>query len=133
MLCNTTRRALALLPPPAVQRPLSTWAVPGFVPAIATPSHTPKLAAASIHGGDHGGVVRQHFHEFMMMVHGRLHALQASRPRIVGRSRQGLMVYRCVEVYGALGWWQLVCLPTCVMWVGIDLFVCGISGRHVAC
>lgn len=40
-------------------------------------------------------VVRQHFHDFMVGVHSRLHALQQALPRVVVRSRQGLPVYRC--------------------------------------
>ncbi len=39
-------------------------------------------------------VVRQHFHDFMVGVHSRLHALQQALPRVVVRSRQGLPVYR---------------------------------------
>eukprot|EP00955_Chlamydomonas_euryale_P042738 352421-Chlamydomonas_euryale.AAC.19 len=37
---------------------------------------------------------RLHFHEFMLHVHQRLHQLQQNRPRAVGKSRQGLAVYR---------------------------------------
>ena len=40
---------------------------------------------------------RLHFHEFMLRVHQRLHALQQGRPRVLGRSRLGLPVYRCVS------------------------------------
>lgn len=42
-------------------------------------------------------VVRQHFHDFMVGVHSRLHALQQALPRVVVRSRQGLPVYRYAE------------------------------------
>lgn len=37
---------------------------------------------------------RLHFHEFMLTVHKRLHALQQSRPKILSRTRLGLPVYR---------------------------------------
>jgi protein AFG1 len=37
---------------------------------------------------------RLHFHEFMLLVHARLHALQQARPRVLSKSRLGLPVYR---------------------------------------
>lgn len=40
---------------------------------------------------------RLHFHEFMLAVHQRLHALQTSRPKQVARSRLGLPVYRYAD------------------------------------
>lgn len=39
-------------------------------------------------------VLRQHFHEFMLDLHARLHALQQARPRVVMKSRDGMSVYR---------------------------------------
>lgn len=36
---------------------------------------------------------RLHFHELMLRVHQRMHALQQSRPRVLARSRQGLPIY----------------------------------------
>ena len=66
-------------------------------------------------------VTRRHFHEFMLAVHSRLHALQQRLPRALGHSRQGLPVYRQAarrpagEGHGALcGSWLLsACLPAC--------------------
>lgn len=40
---------------------------------------------------------RLHFHTFMLGVHQQLHQLQQSLPRVVGRSRAGLPVYRQVQ------------------------------------
>lgn len=40
------------------------------------------------------GLSRLHFHEFMLKIHGRLHSLQQSLPRIRGQSQFGLPVYR---------------------------------------
>lgn len=40
---------------------------------------------------------RLHFHTFMLGVHQQLHQLQQSLPRVVGRSRAGLPVYRQVK------------------------------------
>ena len=37
---------------------------------------------------------RLHFHEFMLLVHARLHALQQARPKVISKSRLGLPVYR---------------------------------------
>ncbi|GFR47229.1 hypothetical protein Agub_g8913 [Astrephomene gubernaculifera] len=64
----------------------------GSNPSISTPSTTPSTTA--VRGSP---VLRAHFHEFMQGVHGRLHELQLARPRVVGRSRQGLPVYRYAE------------------------------------
>ncbi|GAX73953.1 hypothetical protein CEUSTIGMA_g1403.t1 [Chlamydomonas eustigma] len=40
---------------------------------------------------------RLHFHEFMLQVHQRLHTLQQSRSKVIGKSRFGLPVYRYAE------------------------------------
>lgn len=40
------------------------------------------------------GLCRLHFHEFMLNIHGRLHSLQESLPRIRGQSQFGLPVFR---------------------------------------
>ena len=37
---------------------------------------------------------RLHFHEFMLAVHKRLHDMQKARPKVLGRSRLGLPVFR---------------------------------------
>ncbi len=42
---------------------------------------------------------RLHFHEFMLNVHRRLHELQQGRPKVLGRSRLGLPVYRCAQLF----------------------------------
>jgi hypothetical protein len=40
---------------------------------------------------------RLHFHTFMLGVHQQLHQLQQALPKVVGRSRSGLPVYRCAD------------------------------------
>ncbi|DBA65870.1 TPA: hypothetical protein ACH3X2_002900 [Trebouxia sp. C0005] len=46
------------------------------------------------------GLSRLHFHEFMLKIHGQLHSLQESLPRIKGRSQFGLPVYRYAQLKG---------------------------------
>lgn len=41
-----------------------------------------------------GPPLRLHFHEFILGVHRQLHLLHEALPRVVGRSRAGLPVYR---------------------------------------
>lgn len=70
------------------------------------PSATSTAAAANTappaadgSSGDGGMVLRLeaerlHFHTFMLGVHQQLHQLQQALPKVVGRSRAGLPVYR---------------------------------------
>lgn len=45
---------------------------------------------------------RLHYHEFMLRVHQRLHVLQQGRPKVLGHSRLGLPVYRCIHLENGL-------------------------------
>ena len=42
-------------------------------------------------------VSRWHFHELMLDIHGRLHAMQAARPRKIVRTKLGLPVYKYLD------------------------------------
>lgn len=130
LFADTLSRQVAALrpplppPPPPPPSPLPPQPAPGAAPAsaiapvsssgsggssssgahAASAQHPPALhqAASSASGaGPAAAVVRRlHFHEFMLAVHTRLHQLQQALPRVVGRSRQGLQVYR----WGGAGW-----------------------------
>ncbi|EFJ44661.1 hypothetical protein VOLCADRAFT_121289 [Volvox carteri f. nagariensis] len=95
----TATEAEAAAPPlqQQQQQQLSAAAVTASASASASASARFPAPIGDSRFGGTDVCIRQHFHEFMLGVHGRLHELQVQRPRIVARSRQGMLVYRYAE------------------------------------
>jgi predicted ATPase len=72
--------------PPATAGPVTTTA--------SKSSSSSSSSAAGMHGVPQLATQRLHFHSFLLSVHQQLHQLQNSLPKVVGRSRGGLPVYR---------------------------------------